>query len=177
VCGPCRDGGRAFRQARAGFVYEDDVRLAVHELKFRGRERIAHVLGTLAAALWLRPGKLEGYAAVVPVPLSPKRRRERGFDQAELIARAVAKHAAIPLRRRLLVKKKDCPPQTGLSASARRKTVASVYRASIPRLLRGRGFLVVDDVLTTGATAEAAVRALRRAGAGAVDVLTLARVL
>ena len=67
--------------------------------------------------------------------------------------------------------------QAGLSASARRKNVASVYRASIPRSLQGRDLLVVDDVLTTGATVEAAARALRRGGAGAVDVLTLARVL
>ena len=153
------------------------MRLAVHALKFGGRERIAHVLGALVAQLWLRPGKLEGYAALVPVPLSGKRRRERGFNQAEVIARAVAKNAAIPIRDRLLVKKRDCPPQVGLSASARRKNVASVYRASIPRWLRGRDLLLVDDVLTTGATAEAAARALRRAGAGAVDVLTLARVL
>jgi ComF family protein len=145
-------------------------------LKFGGRERVAHVLGTLAAELWLGPGKLGGYSAVVPVPLSARRRRERGFDQAELIARAVARHAAIPMRRRLLVKKTDCPPQTGLSASARRKNVASVYRASVPRSLRGRDVLLVDDVLTTGATAEAAARALRRAGCGGVDVLTLARV-
>jgi len=158
-------------------VYEDDVRLAVHALKFGGRERIAHVLGALAADLWVRPGELEGFVAVVPVPLARKRQRERGLNQAELIARAVSQNAAIPIRGRLLVKKRDCPPQAGLSVSARRKNVASVYRASIPRLLRGRDFLVVDDVLTTGATAEAAARALRRAGAGAVDVLTLARVL
>ncbi len=177
LCGPCRGGGRAFRRARAGLVYEDDVRLAVHALKFGGRERIAHVLEALAAELWVRPGKLEGHAAVLPVPLSGKRRRERGFNQAELIARAVAQNAAIPIRGRLLVKKRDCPPQAGRSASARRKNVASVYRASIPRSLQGRDLLVVDDVLTTGATVEAAARALRRGGAGAVDVLTLARVL
>ena len=152
------------------------MRVAVHALKFGGRERIARVLGTLAAELWVQPGALDGYAAVVPVPLSRKRRRERGFNQAELIARAVGACAAIPVRGRLLVKKKDCPPQAGLSASGRRKNVASVYRASVPASLRGQDVLLVDDVMTTGATAEEAARVLRRAGCGGVDVLTLARV-
>lgn len=113
---------------------------------------------------------------MIPVPLSPARRRERGFNQAELIARAVAREARLPLRRRVLKKTKECPPQTGLSAAARRTNVASAYRARLPRSLRGKTLLLVDDVLTTGATAESAARALLAAGAGAVDVLTLARV-
>jgi predicted amidophosphoribosyltransferase len=76
----------------------------------------------------------------------------------------------------MLVKTKDRPPQAGLSASARRKNVSGVYRARLPQALRGGVVLLVDDVLTTGATADAAARALLAAGAGAVDVLTLARV-
>ncbi len=145
-------------------------------LKFGGRERIASSLGALAGEMWCRPGGLEGYAAVVPVPLSRERRRERGFNQAERIARTVAKQAGLGVRRRLLVKRRDSPPQAGLTAVSRRSNVAGSYRASIPTELRGRDLLLVDDVLTTGATADAAVKALRRAGAGAVDVLTLARV-
>jgi ComF family protein len=121
-------------------------------------------------------GELPGAAAVVPVPLSKGRKRERGFNQAELIASAVAHEAGLPLRARLLTKTKERPPQAGLSASARRSNVASAYRARLPRSLQGETLLLVDDVLTTGATAEAAARALLAAGAGAVDVLTLARV-
>jgi ComF family protein len=119
---------------------------------------------------------VDGAAAVVPVPLSRRRRRERGFNQAELIARAVAREARLPLRSRVLRKTREAPPQAGLSAAARRKNALSAYRARLPRSLRGKTLLLVDDVLTTGATAESAARALLAAGAGAVDVLTLARV-
>jgi ComF family protein len=121
-------------------------------------------------------GDLEGVAAVIPIPLSPGRLRERGFNQAELIARAVAREMGLPLRRRVLKKTKERPPQAGLSAAARRANARSAYRARLPRALRGKPLLLVDDVLTTGATAESAARALLVAGAGAVDVLTLARV-
>jgi ComF family protein len=152
------------------------VRLCLHALKFGGRRRLASVLGREAARSWVTSGELLGAAAVVPVPLSRSRWRERGFNQAELIARAVAREARVPLRCRILKKTKERPPQAGLSASARRTNVASAYRARLPRSLRGKRVLLVDDVLTTGATAEAAARALLAAGAGAVDVLTLARV-
>lgn len=176
LCGPCRHRPRYFRRARAASPYLDDVRLSLHALKFGGRRRVASLLGRRAGRMWVVSGELRGASAVIPVPLSPARRRERGFNQAELIARAVAREARLPLRRRVLKKTKECPPQTGLSAAARRTNVASAYRARLPRSLRGKTLLLVDDVLTTGATAESAARALLAAGAGAVDVLTLARV-
>jgi len=172
LCGPCRAGARWFRRARAGFVYDDDVRRAVHALKFGGREKIGRVLGALAAAMW----ELPEYAAVVPVPLSRKRRRARGFNQAEVVARAVGKVLGVPVSTRILSKPKESPPQAGLTASSRRRNVSGAYRAQLPSSLRRESLLLVDDVLTTGATAEAAARVLRRGGAGAVDVLTLARV-
>jgi len=176
LCGPCRIRPRYFRRARAESPYLDDVRLCLHALKYGGRRRIASVLGRRAGRSWVASGELHGASAVVPVPLSRGRKRERGFNQAELVARAVAREAGLPLRARVLKKTKERPPQAGLSAAARRTNVASAYRARLPRSLRGRTLLLVDDVLTTGATAEAAARALLAAGAGAVDVLTLARV-
>jgi ComF family protein len=154
----------------------DAVRLCLHALKFRGRRRLAALLGREAGRSWVLSGELSGAAALVPVPLSRKRRRARGYNQAELIARAVARETGIPLRLRILKRTRERPPQAGLSKSARRKNVAGVYRAELPASLRGEVLLLVDDVLTTGATADAASRALLAAGAGAVDVLTLARV-
>jgi ComF family protein len=176
LCGTCRERPRYFRRARAAAPYLDDVRLSLHALKYGGRRRVAEILGRRAGRTWVASGELSGASAVIPVPLSPRRKRERGYNQAELIAKAVAREARLPLRRRVLKKTKECPPQAGLSASSRRTNVRSAYRARLPRSLRGKTLLLVDDVLTTGATAEAAALALLAAGAGAVDVLTLARV-
>jgi ComF family protein len=177
LCGPCRRFPRHFRRARAQSPYADAVRLCLHALKFRGRRRLASLLGREAARRWVLSGDLLGAAAVVPVPLSRKRRRERGYNQAALIARAVARESGIPIRVRILEKIRERPPQAGLSREARRKNVVGVYRANLPASLRGEALLLVDDVLTTGATADSAACALLAAGAGAVDVLTLARVV
>jgi len=176
VCGPCRSPRRRFRRARAALVYGDDVRRALHALKFGGRERVASVLGRVAALNLCGPHGLHGYAAVVPVPLSRGRRRARGFNQAERIARVVAPVVGSPLRGRLLMKRGDPPPQAGLSRAGRRRNAHHAYRARVPRALAGASVLLVDDVMTTGATAEAATRALLGAGIGSVDVLTVARV-
>ncbi|TDI41000.1 MAG: ComF family protein [Acidobacteria bacterium] len=176
LCGPCRGGERVFRKARAGLLYDERVRRLLLALKFGGRARLGTLFGRLAAERWCRAGELEDYAAVIPLPLSSRRRRARGFNQAAIAARAVAAIAGAPMRPRLLVKTKDNRPQAGLSASARKSNVSGAYRGRVPRKMAGCKLLLVDDVLTTGATANSAARALLRAGAGAVDVLTIARV-
>ncbi len=176
LCGSCRSGPRSFRRARAGSPYVESVRLCVQALKYGGRRRIASILGKRAGRSHVIEGDLAGARAVVPIPLSRRRRRERGFNQAELIAKVVAREAGVPLDGKLLWKTKDRPPQAGLTRKDRLRNVQSVYRARLPLSLRGERLLLVDDVLTTGATAESAARALLEAGAGAVDVLTLARV-
>jgi ComF family protein len=176
LCGPCREPSRAFRRARALTVYEERVRVCLHALKFQGRRRLASVLGRMAAERWLGSGEISPGAAVIPVPLSAGRRRERGYNQAELVARALAPKARVPLLTRSLVKVHERPPQSGLSARARRRNASAAYAARLPPWLEGAHLLLVDDVFTTGATVDAAARALLAAGAGSVDVLTLSRV-
>jgi ComF family protein len=144
-------------------------------LKYAGRARLASALGRLAFRALVAPGELDAGAAVVPVPLHWRRRRERGYNQAELLARAIAGAADRPCCR-ALVKVAPRPPQAGLSAAARLRNAAGAYRARLPGRLLGARLLLVDDVFTTGATAEACTRALLRAGARSVDVLTVARV-
>ena len=175
LCGPCRSPRRAFRRARAAGPYEGALKELLHRLKFDKRVALGRSLGELAYARCVAGGPLEG-AVAVPVPLHFWRRRARGYNQADLLARSIARAASIPLCRALL-KVKDRPPQTSLSLEARRRNARGAYRARRRVRLAGRSVLLVDDVFTTGATADACARALRRAGASAVDVVTVARVL
>jgi ComF family protein len=111
------------------------------------------------------------------VPLHPARLAERGFNQAELLATPCAAYWRLPILGRALVRTRPTLPQTDLDAAARRANVRNAFRVARPAAVEGRRMLLVDDVLTTGATVGAAAQALQAAGATAVGVLTLARVV
>ena len=113
---------------------------------------------------------------IVPVPLYRSRLWSRRFNQSAMLAQAVGGLSGVPVDCFLLARVKRTHSQVGLSAAQRRKDVAGAFRATGPRgQLRGKSVLVVDDVITTGATAEACARVLKRAGAARVDILALAR--
>ena len=115
-------------------------------------------------------------ADLVPVPLHPTRRRQRGFNQAELLAAALARGSGLAVSPGVLVRRKDTPPQAGLSSAARRKNVAGAFAVRHRSRVMGRTLVLVDDVTTTGATAGACARALMEAGAAEVRLVTAARV-
>jgi len=112
---------------------------------------------------------------IVPVPLHPRRERERGFNQSWLLARRVAAAWRITARADVLTRQVATPPQTALGAEARRLNVGGAFRVRRPELVAGRHVLLVDDIMTTGATAGACARTLREAGAAIVGVVTVAR--
>jgi ComF family protein len=133
--------------------------------------RLAHMLREAA-----RRAPLDAATLVVPVPLHPARERERGFNQATLLASAVAEGAGLPLDTRSLTRPSHSERhRAGLDARARRESVEGAFAAARPRLVRGARVLLVDDVFTTGATASACAAALKAAGAPEVYVLTAAR--
>jgi ComF family protein len=177
LCGACRRRRPAFSYARAAARYGDVVREALHAFKFGGRRALAAPLGDLLAAPG--PGALPEAAPdlLLPVPLHPRRRRERGFNQSLLLARRVGRAWGLPVRSDILRRTAATSPQTDLSAQARRANVRGAFLLRRPELVAGRHVVLVDDILTTGATAGECARVLREAGAATVGVLTVARVV
>lgn len=174
ICGACRRHRPAFAYARAAAHYGDHARETLHAFKFGGRRALAAPLGDLLAELG--PAlPLPAVDVIVPVPLHPRRERERGFNQSWLLARRVAAAWRITARADVLTRRVATPPQTALGAEARRLNVGGAFRVRRPELVAGRHVLLVDDIMTTGATAGACARTLREAGAAIVGVVTVAR--
>ena len=182
-CGLCRRIEPAFARAAAYGSYESGLRELIHLLKYGGVRPAANVLGRMLAEAIavLEPGFPADSIAVIPVPLHRNKRRQRGFNQADLIARA-----AMRVRRsgnRLLVsngvleRMRDTASQIGLTSHQRRQNLRGAFRVAQPAAVNGREVLVVDDVYTTGATVSECARVLRRAGATKVWVATVARTL
>ena len=174
MCQGCATDPPAFAWARSAAYYGDRARDAVHALKFRRKRALAKPLADLVGeqlARWL-PDDID---ALVPVPLSAIRERERGFNQSALVAERLAHRLDVPVRPRWLVRTRATQPQTDVSAVERRANVRHAFRASPG--VDGRHVVVVDDVFTTGATVEECARALAAAGARRVGVVTVARVV
>jgi ComF family protein len=169
ACAACLSDPPAFEEVRAAALFGGPLADAVHALKYRDRPALSRPLGAwLARRIALPPG-----LAVVAVPLSRRRRIERGYDQAALLARRLARAAGLPLLPGALRRLRDTPPQVGRSRAERKGNVARAFAAG--PAVRGRDVALVDDVVTTGATADACARALREAGAGRVIAVALAR--
>lgn len=168
VCSACATRRPAFSRALSYGLYKDELAAAIHVFKFQGIKRLYRPLGKFLLGF-----DLEGIDAAVPVPLSIRGLRERGFNQSLLLARTVACASGIPLLMDGLIKTADTPAQIGLSAKERRRNLKGAFKAV--RNFEGLHLLLIDDVMTTGATAGECSLELRRAGAEDVTVLTLAR--
>jgi ComF family protein len=156
----------------ARLPYDGPAGEAVRLLKFGGKRRMAPLLASCVAPLAGEVCAAHRLDTLVPVPLHPRRRRERGFNQAEEIGRLVAAAAGLAFRRRGLARKKYTRPQVELSGEARRANVRGAFGAR--EAFTGRSVLLVDDVITTGATVSECARVLREAGAAAVVALAAA---
>jgi ComF family protein len=156
-------------------IYEGTARAAIHALKYHGQRRVAAPLAALMAATWRASGARAD--VIVPVPLHASRARQRGFNQANLLARELARDLGIPLRRDALTRVRPTAPQARLPRVERLRNVAGAFALRPPATaaLAGRAVLLVDDVISTGATIQAAASALRDAHPAAIYALALAR--
>lgn len=173
LCQACAIETPGFAWARAAAAYEGVVRDALHALKFGGRRAMARPLGDLIVET-LGDAVTTEIEALVPVPLAAGRERDRGFNQAALLAERLGRRLAVPVESGWLRRTRATAPQTELSAGERHANVRGAFSAS--PAVTGRAVAVVDDVLTTGATASECARALRAAGARCVGVISVARV-
>ena len=167
----------AYRRARAAVRFDDVARALVHALKYGDRLDLAPMMGRWMATAG--HSLTDEADAIIPVPLHWRRYWARRFNQSALLAEAIAKASQVPLALGALKRAKATPQQVGLSQSARALNVQGAFRVSPSgkAAVAGRRLILVDDVITTGATVDACARVLLRAGAAEVNVLTFARVV
>ncbi|MEW6662191.1 MAG: ComF family protein [Bacillota bacterium] len=173
VCEECREAPPLFRIARALGPYQDPLKRAVLALKYQRRQRLARTLGRLIGEQMLREDLIKGLPVVIPVPMSYRRRKERGYNQAELLARALANCLKLPMAN-CLKKTRETPAQAGLDRQERLQNLFGAFTVTVGGMIRGKEVLLVDDVLTTGATAGECARVLLSAGAAGVSVAAVA---
>jgi ComF family protein len=172
LCGLCRRGALGFDAAYSFGFYEESLRELIHLFKYSRIQTLSKPLGRLLAIALPRD---EAFDVVVPMPLHWRKRWQRGFNQSELLSQEIGRRANIPVKNEMR-RVRFTAVQAGLTRSKRRLNVSGAFRAKRRNSLAGKRVLLVDDVMTTGASAAACARALKMAGAKHITLLTLARV-
>lgn len=166
-----------FERIYSLFDFDENVRRLVHQIKYKGRGRLAYDLGALGAAM-LPDDLVKGVDGVVAIPLHPFKQLRRGYNQAERFARGLAEgHEGLSYLSRVVKRTRNTRTQTKLDREDRRRNLAGAFRVDPQgaERIRGKTLILVDDVVTTGATTAECTRALLEGGAEAVRVVSLAR--
>ncbi len=167
----CRLGLSGYDEAYSFGFYEGTLQQLIQLFKYGQVQTLAGPLGAmLSRALPID----RRYDVIVPMPMHWLRKLRRGFNQADLLAHALSSHSGLPVDA-IIRREKATPPQAGLTSAKRRANVAAAFRVPDAGRVKDRRILLIDDVLTTGASASACARALKRAGAVSVTVMTVAR--
>jgi len=182
LCGRClpacqQDPQTGRLSIRSCAAYAGELRRAILLLKYGRQTWMGAHLGSFLAKTCPRLFPAAVFDRVLPVPLHPRRLRERGFNQCTFLAKPLGRVLRIPVELRAVSRSRYTPPQTALAPAERRRNLAEAFVVHRPDLVRGKTLLMVDDVYTTGATLETLAAALFRAGAHRVCGLTLARTL
>jgi ComF family protein len=173
-CGRCLADPPELDRIRAAVEYDEIPRSVALRLKYGRKVALAKTMARYMAPL---RGEWDEDAVLLPIPLHRSRLWERGFNQAGLVARELGRTWELPVHWHSVRRTKRTKPLKGLNPLQRRRAVAGAFRVIEPDRLRGRTVVLIDDVLTSGSTAEACARALRRAGARRVELICWARVV
>ena len=177
-CANCRLHPPAFSQAWTGYPYKSPLKEAIGLFKYQSKVSLAGPLATLLLrALTPLPTPLSMIDVILPVPLHPTRLRQREYNQSLLLAFPLSTQLGLPLSSTSLVRIRQNTPQTSLRRKDRLKNLRRSFVVSQPTVLRAKKILLVDDVFTTGTTVNECAKALRKAGASDVYVVTLARMV
>jgi ComF family protein len=172
VCDYCAAKDYAFVWNKASFLYEGAMRDILHDVKFRSRKQSVLGLGELWASA-LEPDSLPEGCVLVPVPMHKSKARLRGYNQAELLARAVSKATGAPLKAGLLIRSVNTRPQSGLNGRDRARNVSGVFAVNKKFNVDGKVICLIDDIFTTGASLNACAGVLKDAGAESIYCMTL----
>jgi ComF family protein len=173
VCARCLAQPPRITRTRAAVAYGDISRSLAIRLKYGRKVAIARMMARYMAPLVSQ----EGERVLIPVPLHRSRLWSRGFNQSALVARELSRRLRLPSDATTLRRVRRTPPLKGMSPTQRRKTVAGAFQVRDKAAIAGKTVILVDDVLTTGSTAEACARVLGRAGAARVELVSWARVV
>lgn len=173
MCGECIGGNRGFREGSYGFYFENRLRDALHAFKFQNRKDVGrYLISLIRERVAVLSGKID---AIVPIPVTERRLKERGFNQSFIISEEISRITTRPVEHGALVKIKETSDQFSLSKEERRKNVKGVFAVTNPAAVAGRRILLVDDLFTTGYTVREAATILLREKAESVCVFALAR--
>ena len=175
LCDACAITPPRYGKLRAVAFYQTTLQQAIHFFKFEKKKVFARHLTRLLNAHIPSDCSIAEYDFILPVPIHKKRLRERGFNQATLLANGIAKAEGVPVLTDTLVRKRHTIAQSSLDREARQQNIVGAFEVRNPDVIRGKQLLVIDDVFTTGATIHEAVSELWTADPAEIDVLTLAR--
>ena len=174
-CPNCRNGAYAFDGAYSACIYEGVVKECIHNFKYSSRLRVKHLFWQLMNDFAVNHIELKNIDLIACVPLHRAKFKERTFNQSEILGAGLSKSLGIPLMKNNLVRIRPGEPQIALDRNKRFEDIKGSFKLLRPSAVKERSFLLVDDVFTTGATADACAKVLKKAGADSVTVFTLAK--
>ncbi len=174
ICYDCIKDKNKFVMSRAAFEYNGAAAKLIQRFKFGDRVNLSSFFSDELIKLYKTHFSAEGINAILPVPLSIRRLKHRSYNQTQLLAAVLSKKLSLPIYSQVLEKVKETPPQSRLSAEKRHENVKDAYRVTDRVSLKGKRVLLIDDVITTGATVNACTGVLRHAGIKQVYVMAIA---